>query len=126
VLTERQPNICPVRTMAAMCGWLAGQAEWVMYRDWAGDMAGAVTSATGRAIAVLDPMPRAEIPIPAAVNWCPACDHAGGLSAVVSQDPADRRQSMVTCAMCLHEWDATQWLRLGQVITRHRDTGKAA
>jgi hypothetical protein len=120
VLAERQPPACPVRQLPVMCGWLAGQVEWVMYRPWAGDMAGAVASDAGRAIAVLDPMPRAEIPIPAGVNWCPACDCAGGLSAVVSQDAADRRPSMVNCAACGREWDATMWARLGRDIIRHQ------
>ena len=71
-------------------------------------------------------MPRAEITIPADLNWCPACGADGGLSAVVSQDPGDRRPSMVACGGCAEEWDATRWLRLGHVIIRHRDEAKAA
>jgi len=119
VLAERQPNVCPVRTLPAMCGWLAGQVSWAAYRPWAGDMAGALADCRSRAMAVLDPMPRADIPVPAALNWCPACREAGQLTAVVSQSERDRRPSVVWCAACGHEWDVTQWLRLGRDIIRN-------
>lgn len=126
VLSERQPNICPVRTVPAMCGWLAGQVGWAVYRPWAGDMAGAFLDGARRAAAVLDPMPRADIPLPRTMNWCPGCREHGRLTAVVSQDEADRRPSLVWCGGCGREWDTTQWLRLGRDIIRERDERQAA
>lgn len=126
VLAERRPDICPARTVPAMCGWLAGQVTWASYRPWAGDMAGALASDRARAFAVLDPLPRADIPVPRAMNWCPACREPGRLTAVVSQDETDRRPSMVWCGACGREWDTTQWLRLGRDIVRHRDERTAA
>lgn len=126
VIREREPAMWPVRTLPAMCGWLAGQAGWIMYRPWAGDMAGAVLADARRATAVLDPMPRADIPLPCSMNWCPACRERGRLTAVVSQEERDRRPSMVWCGACGKEWDVTQWLRLGRDIVRHHDEAKAA
>jgi len=32
----------------------------------------------------------------------------------------------VWCSACERTWDATQWLRLGQVIVRHRAEWQAA
>lgn len=112
VTEERQPGICPVRTLPSMCGWLAGQVTWVSFRPWAGDMAGAVASDRGRALAVLDPVPVSRFPLPAA---CPKCG-ARLLEVTVYTDPGDSRWSMVTCGGCGHEWDTTQWLRLGREI----------
>jgi hypothetical protein len=125
VIAERQPNVCPVRTLPAMCGWLAGWADWASLRPWAGDMAGALSSDAGRARAVLDPMPRADIPLPPSMNWCPGCRESMVLAAVVSQAASDRRPSLVWCSACGHEWDVTQWLRLGREIIRHHDSERA-
>jgi len=125
VLVQRQPGICPVRTVAAMCGWLAGQVEWISYQPWAGDMAGAVAGCRGGALRVLDPVPRSEIAIPPDVNWCPSCEATGSLGAVIAVDERDRRPSLVWCSACERTWDATQWLRLGQVIVRHRAEHRA-
>lgn len=120
VLRERQPGIWPVRTLPAMCGWLAGQVTWVMYRPWAGDMAGALASDAGRAWAVLNPRPVAAITLPPGMDRCSRCG-ARGLTAAVCKDPSDPRASVVWCPSCEHEWDTTQWLRLGRDITRHRE-----
>ena len=119
VLAERQPGHCPVPQVPALCGWLSGWVTWIAGRRWAGDMCGALAADRGRAIALLDPMPAAVIPIPAESSWCPRCGARGGLSAVVWQHEGDRRASYVTCAACLHEWDAVQWLRLGRDILNH-------
>jgi hypothetical protein len=125
VITERQPAAWPVPTVPALAGWLAGQARWASFRPWAGDMAGALASDRGRAVALLDPRPAVRIAIPAALNRCPRCGTAGGMSAVVYTGPVDPRPSLVACAGCGHEWDATQWLRLGHDILRNSET-KAA
>ena len=119
VLAERQPPACPVRSLPAMCGWLAGQVTWCSFRDWAGDMAGALAADAGRARAVLDPMPVASIALPPGMNWCPRCGERGLLTAAVPQSEADRRPSLVGCGGCGAEWDTTMWLRLGRDILRH-------
>ncbi len=119
VLAERAPASCPVPQVPAMAGWLHGWTPWIAGRSWAPDAAGAIAADTGRARALLDPMPCSLIPIPADVNWCPRCGQAGGLSAFVWQHPADRRPSGVECGRCEHWWDTPQWLRLGRDIIRH-------
>jgi hypothetical protein len=118
VITDRQPPMWPVLTVPAMAGWLAGQARWASFRTWAGDMAGAIASDRGRAVALLAPRPALRITVPAALNRCPRCGAAGGLAAVVYTGPGDPRPSLVSCGGCAHEWDATQWLKLGRDILR--------
>ena len=108
-------------SIPAMAGWLVAQVTWCAFRPWAGDLAAAFAADRGRSMAVIDPMPRADIPIPADVNYCPRCGHTMCLYATVYQSAGDRRQSLVTCGNCLHEWDAVQWLRLGQTIIAWRD-----
>jgi hypothetical protein len=81
-------------------------------------MAGAMASDRGRAVALLDPRPAVRITVPAALNRCPRCGAAGGMAAVVYTGPGDPRPSLVACAACGHEWDATQWLKLGRDILR--------
>jgi hypothetical protein len=119
VLDEREPPSCPVLTLPAMCGWLSGWVAWVSRRPWAGEMAGALADDRAWAFAIVQPWPRAEIPIPADVNWCPRCGVSGWLYAVVYSSPGDRRPSVVACGSCGHEWDTVQWLRLGRDILRH-------
>jgi hypothetical protein len=121
VVTERQPAAWPVLSVPAMCGWLAGWVDWASRRPWAGDMAGAVASDRGRAVALLDPRPAVRITVPAALNRCPRCEVAGGMAAVVYTGPGDPRPSLVTCGGCGHEWDATQWLKLGRDILRNSE-----
>lgn len=121
VITERQPMAWPVPTVPALAGWLAGQARWASFRPWAGDMAGALAADRGRAVALLDPRPAVRINVPAALNRCPRCEAAGGLAAVVYTGPGDPRPSLVGCAGCGHEWDATQWLKLGRDILRNSE-----
>lgn len=121
LIGEREPAVWPVPTLPAMCGWLAGQAGWVMYRPWAGDMAGAFLADARRARAVLDPMPRAEVAVPRGMNWCPRCRAYGRLAVVVSKDEADRRPSVAWCGGCGAEWDTTRWLSLGREIVRERE-----
>ena len=125
VISERQPPAWPVLSVPALAGWLAGQARWASFRLWAGDMAGAFASDRSRAVALLDPRPAVRITIPAALNRCPKCDGRGGMSAIVYTGPVDPRPSLVSCAGCGHEWDATQWLKLGRDILRNSEA-KAA
>lgn len=121
VLAERQPSAWPVRSLPAMAGWLAAQAPWAAYRPWAGDMAGAFAANRGRAMALIDPRPVAGIPIPRDVSWCPRCGATGTLAASVYQSPGDLRSSLIACTGCGHEWDATQWLRLGKTIIQWKE-----
>jgi len=123
---EREPDNCPVRSAAAMAGWIAGQLRWCTFRAWAGDLAAAMAADRGRAMALIDPMPRAEIPIPPEFNWCPACEETGALYATIYQAAGDKRPSMVTCGSCLHEWDTVQWMRLGRTILTWAGERKAA
>ena len=112
--------------LAAMAGWITGQLRWLTFRPWAGEIAAAMAADRGRAMALIDPMPRADIPIPAEYNWCPACQESGALYAVIYQSPGDRRPSMVACGSCLHEWDTVQWMRLGRNILTWAAGRKAA
>jgi len=126
VIGEREPDCCPLPRTAALCGWLAGWVPWIAGRRWAPDMCGALAADRGRAVALLDPMPAAVIPIPAEVNWCPRCGAGGGLTAVVRRHEADRRPSLVECGCCGHGWDTVSWLRLGRDILAHVSRVRAA
>jgi hypothetical protein len=121
ILDEREPSSCPVLTLPAMAGWLSGWVTWASRRTWAGEMAAAFADDRSRAVALLDPRPRADIPIPADCNHCPRCGHDGCLWATVYQAADDRRPSVVTCWNCEHEWAAVEWLRLGKTILAWRD-----
>lgn len=111
-----EPRDCGPVELAAMAGWITGQLRWCTFRPWAGDLAAAMAGDRGRAMALIDPMPRAEIPIPPEYSWCPSCRETGALYATIYQADGDRRPSMVTCGSCLAEWDTVQWMRLGRTI----------
>lgn len=118
---ERQPDAWPARTVPAMAAWLAGWSPWCAYRPWAGDMAGAFAADRGRAMALIDPHPAAAIPIPRDVSWCPRCGASGTLTATVYQSEGDLRESVIACTACAHEWEPSQWMRLGKTLTAWRD-----
>ena len=119
VITERQPDAWPVRTVPAMCGWLAGWMPWPAYRPWAGDMAAALADCRARAISILDPHPRADIPLPPHLNWCPECGATRTMTAAIYRAAGDKRESAVWCGACQHAWNSPQWLHLGRIILRH-------
>lgn len=122
VITERQPDPWPALTLPAMCGWLAGQAEWISFRPWAGDMAGAVASDAGWARAILDPLPVKFIHMS---RPCPQCRSRELTMAAYSE--ADRRSSVITCGGCGCKWDfGPEWIELGRDILRHHDETKTA
>ena len=108
----------PGVTVAATAGFLTGCLPWVIYRDWAGDLAGAITSDHGRAMAILDPWVTRRFPLPRATGKCPAC-HAGQLWVTVYASDGDKRRSNTECDTCGEIWLPEQWTRLGQQILRH-------
>src|SRR5947207_13376153 len=104
IAADRETATLPGRTIPAMCGWLLGWSQWASYQPWAGDIATVFAEVRGRAWAILNPMPRAEIPLPHGAR-CPQCGNPG-LTAVIWQAPGDQRPSMVSCA-CGAQWDTT-------------------
>ena len=58
----------------AMAGWLAGQVTWCSFRDWAPDMAGAISADRARALALLDPWVTARIEPQGPDGLCPVCE----------------------------------------------------
>lgn len=109
----------PSPTVAGMAGWLCGQASWIAGRPWSADMLAALAADCGRARALLDPMPRAQIPIGRDAR-CPQCTAKGSLLAIVFQADGDRRPAQIECTRCDHAWDTTQWLKLGHVILQQK------
>lgn len=126
ISSERTPDNCPVRTVAAMAGWITGQLRWCTFRPWSGDMAEAFASNRATAMAIIDPKPRAEITIPAELNYCPRCTAVGTLAATIYQAPGDKRESVVACGACEYDWPVTSWLRLGKTIITCRETQRRA
>lgn len=114
VIADRQPAAWPLLTVPAMAGWLSGWAEWIPVRAWAGDMAGALASDRGRAVALLDPRPVSRRPFRR--SPCPRC---GGDLVTVLYGDGDPRTPAIGCARCEHEWEFGQaWQALEREITR--------
>lgn len=105
----------PGTAIAAMAGWLCGQAQWIAGRSWSADMLAAMAADCGRAHALLDPLRRAVIPLPGS---CPHCGNPA-MVATVWQDEGDLRPSVITCP-CGAAWDTTQWYRLGIILSRQK------
>ena len=116
-VTMARQLTAPAVTIAAMAGWLCGQVPWIAGRPWSADMADALAADAGRAMALLDPLRRARIQLPGS---CPQCGASGAMAATVYQDEGDLRPSVIGCAGCGHQWDTTQWLRLGHVILQQQ------
>ena len=127
-LAERRGWDKPAQdSVAAMAGWTMAQVRWAVFKPWCGDLAGTMADNRAGAMAIIDPMPRAEIPIPPEYNYCPSCQHTGALYATVYQSQHDKRPPMVTCGQCWHEWDTVQWMQLGKTIHAwHREQRSAA
>lgn len=120
VLRARRPGQClPGTGVPAMAGWLCGQVAWIAGRPWSADMLAALAADCGRARALLDPMPRAQIPIGRDAR-CPQCTARGSLLAIVFQADGDRRPAQIECTRCDQVWDTTQWHRLGHVILQQK------
>lgn len=106
----------PAMTVLSMAGFLRGALAWAIFRDWAGDMAGAIGHDTGRAHALLDPWPTKRFPAHAT---CPDCG-TGQIVCTVYGDN-DKRRPYVECDSCEATWLTEQWLRLGQRIVQQRE-----
>jgi hypothetical protein len=106
-------------SVAVMCGWLAGQVTWLTYRDWAGDMAGAIRDSAGRAHALLDPWVTKRFPIPGADGMCAFCG-AGRMEATIYADDGDKRRSFIACPACGERLEPERWARYGRMVIRRR------
>lgn len=106
---RRQP--VSAATVPAMAGYLSGSVRWMVFRSWAGDVAGAMAAVTGQALALLDPWPSSRFPAHAA---CPDCE-AGELMVTIYGEQ-DKRRSVVECDSCEAAWLPEQWVRLGRRI----------
>ena len=114
VITARKPDPWPALTLPAMCGWLAGQAEWISFRPWAGEMAGALASDVGHARAILDPLPVRFVHMS---HPCPRC--LSRELTMTRYTEGDRRPSVITCGGCGDGWEfGPEWIRLGRDIRR--------
>lgn len=98
-------------SVPAMAGYLSGSVRWLVFRSWAGDMAGAIAADVGQALALLDPWPCSRFPAHAS---CPDCG-TGQLTVTIYGDQ-DKRRSAVGCDSCEAEWLPEQWVRLGRRI----------
>lgn len=104
---------------AQLAAWLAGWRDWAAAQDWAGDYVDVLTELRARARRLID-LPRApRVP----VAPCPEHGCNGVLWSAIREEH-DARPSLVQCnATEDHQWDSTQWMRLG---ARLRASGKTA
>ena len=98
----------PDAAPAALVAWLAIYRDWAAGQDWAGDYAAVLGELRAKARRLID-LPRAPR---VDVGTCPehGCD---GLLRSEIREEYDPRPSLVKCDACGHEWDSTQWMRLG-------------
>ena len=104
----------------AMAGWLAGQVTWCTFRDWAPDMAGAISADRSRALALLDPWVTKRFEIPGTMGVCLACE-AAQVSVTVYASDGDRRRSFIGCPGCGQVWEPEQWLSYGRRVVQRRE-----
>ena len=101
-----------------MAGWLAGQVVWCSFRDWAPDMAGAISADRSRAVALLDPWVTKVFPIPGADGVCLHCPDRVVVTVYASD--GDRRRSFIGCPGCGARWEPEQWMSYGRQVVRRR------
>ena len=106
--------------VAAMCGWLHGQVTWCTFRDWAGDMAGAITDNANQARRLIDPYVTKEFEIPGADGLCLACG-TGRMVATIYASDGDRRRPQLACQLCGETLAPEQWLRYGERVIQRRE-----
>jgi hypothetical protein len=97
----------PQFTIPAMAGWLSGHVTWASFRDWAGDMAGAISSDHGRAMWLLDPRHVVRIE-----RRTMRCGCGGQLTFTISDD-----ESLAECRSCGTVWEPAEWMRLRRTMT---------
>jgi hypothetical protein len=110
IIEVRLPSAWPVLTVDAMAAWLTGYASWASCWEHGVEMAGAFAADRGWAVALLNPRPVENFPLPPGCGYCPSCGADSTLRAIIHQDPGDPRPSTINCG-CGHEWDASPWLR---------------
>lgn len=99
---------------AVLAAWLAIHRDWAAARDWAGNYVDVLTELRARARRLID-LPRVpRVP----VALCPEHGCDGTLWSAIREEH-DPRPSLVQCnADEGHQWDSTQWMRLGQRLGR--------
>ena len=108
-------------TLPAMCGWLHGQVTWCSFRDWAPDMAGAISADRARAVALLDPWVTKTFELPGADGVCLECA-AGRMVVTVYVYAADSRKSFIGCTACPARWEfGGAWLPFLKRLKQRRD-----
>jgi len=109
------------RPVLVMCGWLAGQVTWCSFRDWAPDMAGAISADRARAVALLDPWIQKKFEIPGADGICLECA-AGRMVVTVYVYQSDNRKSFIGCTVCGARWEfGGAWLPFVRAVVRRRN-----
>lgn len=93
---------------ATLVVWLAIQRDWAAAQDWAGDYVAVLSELRAKARRLID-LPRAPR---VDVGTCPEYGCGGQLRSEIREE-YDPRPSLVKCDACGHEWDSTQWMRLG-------------
>lgn len=93
---------------AALVAWLAIYRDWAAGQDWAGDYVAVLAELRAKAKRLID-LPRAPR---VDVGTCPEYGCGGQLRSAIREE-YDPRPSVVACDACGHEWDSTQWMRLG-------------
>jgi len=111
----------PQQRVSAWCGWLAGQVTWCSFRDWAPDMAGAISADRARAVALLDPWVTKRFEIPGPDGACLECP-SGRMWVTVYVYAADHRKSFIGCTECGARWEfGGAWLPFVRAVVRRRN-----
>lgn len=99
---------------AVLAGWLAIHRDWAAAQTWAGEYVAVLSELRASARRLID-LPRApRVP----VAPCPEHGCDGVLWSAIREEH-DPRASMVQCnASEDHQWDTTQWMRLGVRLGR--------
>ncbi|HEY5985594.1 MAG TPA: hypothetical protein VIV12_04310, partial [Streptosporangiaceae bacterium] len=115
VTAERGLGAPPVLTdgwatgpVLVMCEWLLGQVTWCSFRDWAGDMAGAMAADRGKAVALLQPFVVKRFAISGPDGMCLDCGQAR-LETTIYATRDDRRWSFFGCPACGARVTLDQW-----------------
>jgi hypothetical protein len=99
---------------AQLAAWLATYTDWAAAQDWAGLYVNVLSELRAKARRLID-LPRTpQIP----VGQCPEHGCDGVLWSAIREEH-DARPSLVQCnADEEHQWDSTQWMRLGVRLGR--------
>ena len=109
----------PERPVLLLAGWLAGQVTWCSFRDWAPDMAAAISADRQQAAALLSPFVKRQFEIPGPDGICLHCE--ARVAVTVYASDGDRRRSFIGCPGCGLRWEPEQWMSYGRQVIKRRE-----